>query len=430
MTPSKTASAVARVCPGSAGDVPAGRSAERLPVCLVGPGWLFTSGMSYYTCRLARAMAAQHQVSVILLRRLLPRRCYPGRRRVGQPRARMTYPPGVPVCDGIDWWWGLSLLRALGFLRAQRPAVLALQWWTAAALHTYLLLAVAGRLLGARVVLEVHELQDPGEAGLSLVRGYGRGGLRLLLRLCQGCVLHSDADRRMLEDRGMPLDMPVSISPHGPYDQYRETVPGDPAAAAAIAAVREAPRPAVTNLLFFGVIRPYKGLDDLLAVFSGLSRQEAAGLWLTVVGETWGGCTEPARLIEASPHRDRITFVNSYVPDEVAAAAFGHADVVVLPYHRSASSGPLHVAMSWGLPVVVTEVGGLPEAARGYGGAVFVPPRDTAMLKAGIMRAAGLAGQKFTDPGDWARTVTAILTAAEVTAEGPTPPAAAVRAAR
>ena len=424
MTTSRAASAAERLSPGSAGEVPSDRLAGRQAVCLVGPGWRFTSGMSYYTCRLARAMAGQHRVSVIQLRNLLPRRFYPGRQRVGQPRARMTYPPQVPVYDGVDWWWGLSLVRALAFLRAQRPAVLALQWWTAAALHTYLLLAVAGRLLRARVVLEIHEFQDPGEASVPLVGWYGRRGLRLLLRLCQGCVLHSEADRQMLTSGGVALDMPVSISPHGPYDQYRETNPRDPAAAEAIATVRQAPRPAVLNLLFFGTIRPYKGLEDLLAVFNGLSRAEAAGFWLTVVGETWGGCTEPARLIAASPHHERITFLNTYVPDEVAAAAFAHADVVVLPYRRSASSGPLHVAMSWGLPVVVTDVGGLREAARGYGGAVFVPPRDTAGLRAGIMRAAAMAGQRFKDPGDWGRNVTAVLQAAGVRR----PAAPAVRA--
>ena len=415
MTPRNDAPATEGITPGSAGDSPGGRPAGHLPICLVGPGWRFTSGMSYYTCRLATAMAGRHHVSVIQLRHLLPRRFYPGRQRVGQSRARMSYPPQVPVCDGIDWWWGLSVIRALAFLRARRPAVLVFQWWTAAALHTYLLLAVAARLLRARVVVEIHEFQDPGEADLRLVHGYGRWGLRLLLRLCQGCVLHSEADRRMLQDGGIQLDMPVSVAPHGPYDQYRKIIPADPAADAAIAMVQQAPRAAVVNLLFFGVIRPYKGLDDLLTVFNGLSRAEAAGFWLTVVGETWGGWTGAARLIEASPHRDRITFVNDYVPDEVAAAAFGHADVVVLPYHRSSSSGPLHVAMTWGLPVVVTDVGGLRESARGYGGAVFVPPRDLAGLKDGILRAAAMAGEQFKDPGDWAQTVEAILVAADVT---------------
>jgi glycosyltransferase involved in cell wall biosynthesis len=94
------------------------------------------------------------------------------------------------------------------------------------------------------------------------------------------------------------------------------------------------------------------------------------------------------------------------------AAAFGHADVVVLPYHRSSSSGTLHVAMSWGLPVVITTVGGLPEAASGYGGAIFTPPGDPVMLKAAIKQAAQMRGQRFADPRNWGETVGAILSAA------------------
>lgn len=394
-----------------------GATGRRLPVCLVGPGWTFTGGLSYYTCRLANALAEDHQTSVIQLRGLIPRRLYPGRRRVGEQRSSMAYHPGIPVFNGIDWWWGLSLVRALGFLRAQRPGILVLQWWTVATLHTYLVLAAAARLLGTRVVVELHEVQDPGEANMSVLRHYARWGLRSLLWLAYGCVVHSKADWQLLKASGQSLDMRIAVAPHGPYDQYCARV-GDSGSEheAAIAAVRSAPRPEVVNILFFGLIRPYKGLEDLVRAFSSLSEQEAASRWLTVVGETWEGCTEPARLIKASPHADRITFVNEYVPDEVVAAAFAHADLVVLPYHRSSSSGILHVAMSWGLPVVLTDVGGLPEAADGYAGAVFVPPGDPAMLNVGIDRAVRMVGQRFADPRDWSQTTEAIRAAADLCA--------------
>ena len=202
------------------GRLPGGPGARRA-VCLVGPGWRFTSGISYYTCRLAGALADHHEVSVILMRQLLPRRLYPGRERVGLPRARAAYRAGVPVCDGVNWWWGRSLARALSFLRARRPEVLVLQWWTATVLHTYLVLALAGRLLGARVVVELHELQDSGEGRVPLVRWYGRRGLGLLLRLAQGCVVHSAADRAELVAEYGPRAMRVTIVPHAPFDQYR-----------------------------------------------------------------------------------------------------------------------------------------------------------------------------------------------------------------
>ena len=314
--------------------------------------------------------------------------------------------------DGVNWWWGRSLARALHVMRSARPEVLVLQWWTATVLHTYLVLALTGRLLGARVVVELHELQDTAEARFKPVRWYGRWGLGLLLRLSHGCVVHSAADNAELADEYNLAKTRVVIVPHGPFDQYRPGLTRFPDNDNAVSQVTAAPQNGVANLLFFGTIRPYKGLENLLRVFNGLAPQEASGLWLTIVGETWEGWTEPARLIAESPHRDRISFVNDYVADEVVSAAFGHADVIVLPYRRSSSSGPLHVAMNWGLPVVVSGVGGLPEAAAGYQGAVFVAPGDDAELKEAIFRAVRLAGRRFADPRDWADSVAAVLSAA------------------
>jgi len=332
----------------------------------------------------------------------------------------MTYDADISVYDGIDWWWGRSLVGALRFLRTLRAKILVLEWWTAATLHTHLLLAMVGRACGARIVIEMHELQDPGEAGLALARLYGQWGLRTLLRLAHGCVVHSKSDWQLLESGYGPLNARVALAAHGPYDQFAATS-SDPNAFDddAISAVTSAPKPEVINLLFFGLIRPYKGLEDLLQVFNSLTKDEAERLWLTVVGETWENCTEPAHLIATSPYSDRITFVNRYVTDEVVGAAFAHADIAVLPYRRSSSSGILHIAMSCGLPIVVTNVGGLPEAASGYDGAVFVSPGDLGELKAGIMEAIQMAGQKFADPRDWHEITEAILQAAATATDQP-----------
>jgi hypothetical protein len=250
--------------PGRTGqlDQPGRRSGSRRVICLVGPGFRFTSGVSYYTCRLANALADQHDVSVIQMRQLLPRRLYPGWRRVGQPRARMSYSPQSRVYDGLNWWWGRSLIKALAFMRLRPPEMLVLQWWSATVLHSYLILALTGRLLGARVVLELHEMQDTGELRLAPARWYGQHGLRLLLRLCHGCVVHSAADRDALLAKHDLGKTRVGVAPHGPFDQYRPAVEQRPLGDSVIATVREAPRPDVVNLLYFGTIRPYKGLAD------------------------------------------------------------------------------------------------------------------------------------------------------------------------
>ena len=88
---------------------------------------------------------------------------------------------------------------------------------------------------------------------------------------------------------------------------------------------------------------------------------------------------------------------------------FARADVVVLPYLRSSASGPLHIAMSNGLPVVVTSVGGLAEAVADYPGALTVPPADAPALADALRSARGMTGRRYADPHSWRRNVDAIL---------------------
>src|SRR3954469_14674026 len=131
-----------------------------LGVLVVGPGDHFLSGVSYYTALLAGALSQRAPVAVLLLRRLCPRFLYPGRARVGATAGVLSFPDDVPVCNGLDWFWGISALRAWRFYRRARPAAVVLQWWTGTVLHSYLALAWLAKWSGARLVVEFHEVQD------------------------------------------------------------------------------------------------------------------------------------------------------------------------------------------------------------------------------------------------------------------------------
>ena len=363
----------------------------RKRVLVVGSGWRFTSGISYYTCRLANALTGRYDVGAILMRQLLPTRLYPGRERVGQPLNDLRYDDGVEVFDGIDWWGLPSLTRAVRFLRGFRPDVLVLQWWTGAVLHSYLVLCLAARMTGVRVVIEFHEVQDTGEARLRGASLYVRRCIKPLLGAAAGVVVHSRFDQETLRQAYALSTVPQVVARHGPYDHHQDA-DREPTA-----------RSESREVLFFGTIRPYKGLEDLIEAFGRLP----ADWRLTVVGETWEGWTRPAELIAASPARERIEFVNRYVTDAEVNEYFAAAGLVVLPYRRSSASGPLHIAMSHGLPVVVTAVGGLVEAAGDYPGARFAPPADPAALADAIRAATPLIGRRHTDPSSWEQTVLA-----------------------
>ena len=367
-------------------------------VCVVGSGTRFLSGISYYTHRLAHALNARHPTSAILMRQLVPTRFYPGKSRVGKNLAPLDY-GGVAVFDGVDWFALPSLAGAVRALRAERPEVVVFQWWTGAVLHNYIALATAAKLLGAKVVLEFHEIQDVGESALPLASMYVNTLSPLLLKQVDGFIVHSRYDLPEVVKRYRVSENRVAVIPHGPYDQY------DGHKSNLNANVVESETSSdITRLLFFGVIRPYKGLEHLIRAFSSLSDDEAKRFHLTVVGETWEDWTLPGELIEGSRHKERITFVNRYIPDEEVQGYFKDADAVVLPYLRSSASGPLNIAMSLGLPVVITRVGGLVEAVEHYGGAVTIPPSDEAALRAALFRASELRGKRFSAPHSWEET--------------------------
>jgi glycosyltransferase involved in cell wall biosynthesis len=148
--------------------------------------------------------------------------------------------------------------------------------------------------------------------------------------------------------------------------------------------------------LNFGVVRPFKGVEDLVTAFSMLDRDQASQFRLAVVGETWEHWTAPDDAIARSPHADLIDRVDRYVSDEELAAYVAH---------RSSMSGPLHIALTAGLPVVVTAVGGLVEVVRDYEGAVLVPPHDPAALRDALLKLPTIRGRRYPNPHSWQQTL-------------------------
>jgi glycosyltransferase involved in cell wall biosynthesis len=365
-------------------------------VVIIGAGLRFTSGITHYTYLLSCALRDEFDVGTLLMRRLVPRCLYPGRDHVGAAVAgAVAYPPDVPVYDGVDWYWGPSLTKALRYLDRQRPTVVILQWWTGAVLHTYLRLARYAARRGAKIILEWHEGQDVGEAAIPAARWYVQAFIPRLLCLIDAHVVHSNFDLQAIPAAYSLGNAIVRVIPHGPYNHVvtSETARAD--------ARDESP----FRLLYFGVIRPFKGVEDLVAAFSALNRDQASRFRLSVVGETWEEWTAPDEAIARSPHVDLIERVNRYVSDEELANYVARADAIVLPYHRSSQSGPLHIALTAGLPVVVSAVGGLIEVVRDYAGAVLVPPQDPTALQEALIKLPTRRGERYANPHSWQQTL-------------------------
>jgi glycosyltransferase involved in cell wall biosynthesis len=347
-------------------------------VCVVGPSKKFLSGISYYNIRLANSLTSRYDVSVLCFRNLLPKRLFPGNKHVGQNLADVDYDKNIKLFDGMDYNNPLTWGRAFGFLRKEKPDAIILQWWTSSVAHMHLLIALMNVLVGARMIIEFHEIVDPLEESILPIRLYSRLMGRLLVGSARSYITHSESDKKLLiEKYSMAADR-IRVVPMGLYDHHQ---PVDRTEA------RKALGIDGEDVIFsFGLIRPYKGIPYLVRAFGDLPAEAARSARLLLVGEIWEDRASVEDALAASPYRDRITLVDRYVSDAEVGKYFSAADIVVLPYLRASQSAVAHVAMAFGKPIIVSRVGGLQESMADYGGTYFVPPADAAAIRDAILR--------------------------------------------
>ncbi len=227
------------------------------------------------------------------------------------------------------------------------------QWLTLPALDSALLPPRRPRLLTAHYIL-------PPRAGR-----LRRAAARRAFSRMDAVVAHSEhGARRLREEVGLDPAR-VRVIHHGAFD-YLTRLP------------EEAPLPAELEgaegpvVLFFGLLRPYKGLDVLLEAFA---RVGGAELW--IVGNPRMDVEPLRRAAEAAS--GRVRFVTRFIDEAEIPAIFRRADVVTLPYLHAEHSGVLYTALAFGKPMVLSAVGGFPEVAD-QGAARLVPPGDPAAL--------------------------------------------------
>lgn len=147
-----------------------------------------------------------------------------------------------------------------------------------------------------------------------------------------------------------------AMSPHPIYDTYGTPVPKAEACAALDL------DPAEDYVLFFGFIRDYKGLDLLLEAWALLKAAgKTAGKKLLVGGEYYGNKEKYDTLIRSLGLAEDIIVHDRYIDENQVRNYFGAADLVVQPYKSATQSGVTQVAYHFGVPMIVTRVGGLPE---------------------------------------------------------------------
>ena len=197
------------------------------------------------------------------------------------------------------------------------------------------------------------------------------GAQRRLYERVDAVVVHSEHGRaRLVEQLGV-APAKVHVIAHGAFE-HLALVPGERPLPTALAAVEE---PVV---MFFGLLRPYKGIDVLLEAWRHVDDAE---LWIVGMPRM-----DIAAMCASTP--PSVRWIPGFVADEEVAAYFRRADLVVLPYREIDQSGVLFTALAFGAPLLLSAVGGFTELAA-RDAAALVAPGDAAALASELRRLLG-----------------------------------------
>lgn len=295
--------------------------------------------------------------------RQYPSLLFPGKTQYVTPEDEARPVEAEAVLDTVN---PLSWIRTARLIRDWRPDLLVMKYWMSWFAPS---LGWVARHAGCRSVVVLDNV-IPHEP-----HWFDRPLTRWFLKGCTGFVSMSESVQEDL--LRLRPDAPHILLPHPLYSHFGERLPREEALRAL------GLDPARKTLLFFGLIRDYKGLDILLEAFGTLPEDYQ----LVVAGEPYGSFEKYQRLIDGLPcGKARIRVFPEYIRDSEVKKFFSGADLAVLPYRSATQSGIGAIACHFGVPLLVTDVGGLKESVEARGTGIVAASADALSVREQILR--------------------------------------------
>ncbi len=333
-------------------------------IIMIGPVYPYKGGISHYTGLMYRELVKHNDVEMLTYKMQYPKILFHKEQR--------DYSNDSFKIDGASYMLHtanpFNIIRTARYIRHQRPDMVLIQWWHPYFAPCYFLLE---RFIGKQNLVFVCHNVFPHER-------FPMDKLltRLALKHGKHYIVHAKEEGKELEKIKERAD--YTVTPHPTYNAFRFE-----------GLSKEQARDRLDIeydkkvLLFFGYVREYKGLKYLLQALPRIVRNLDGQVQLWVVGEFGADREEYTELINGLEIGDYVNVVDSYTPDREVEQYFAAADLVVLPYVSATQSGIVQIAYGFIKPVIVTNVGGLPDVVEdGKTGYVVEPEKPEEIAEA------------------------------------------------
>ena len=329
-------------------------------VTFLGPAYPYRGGIATIIETLARVLGARGaEVDILTFTVQYPALLFPGKSqyRTGEAPKDLRIVRCVSTVNPLNWF------KVGRLIRREHPDMVVLKYWTPFMAPCFGTIARVARRNGhTKFVVQLDNIV-PHE------RRWFDGLLtRYFVRSMDGFVYMSDEVGRTLAE--FDSTKPRLYSPHPIFDHYGEKLSKEEACK------RLGLNPDVDYVLFFGLVREYKGVDMLLEAWAATAatneatrNERVAGTHarsrrLIIAGEFYDDVNKYREMIVRLGLEDDVIVIDRFVGDEEIPLWFSLAELLVLPYRSATQSGVTQIAYHFDVPMVVTNVGGLPETVR------------------------------------------------------------------
>jgi glycosyltransferase involved in cell wall biosynthesis len=312
-------------------------------VVIIGPAYPLRGGLATFNQRLAQEFISQgHSCEIISFSLQYPSLLFPGKTQLSNDPA----PAGIRILSMINSINPINWMQTGRFLKKEKPDLIVVRFWIpfmGAALGTILrqvkknchtkIICIADNIIP-------HESR-PGDKALT----------KYFLKACDSFITMSE---KVMQDlKQFQPNKPAKLVRHPLYDSFGEKLSKEEARK------HLSLEASAKIILFFGFIRKYKGLDLLLQAMA--DENLGKEIKLLVAGEFYEDAHPYFELVKQLKLENRVIMQNKFIPDSEVRYYLSAADCVVQPYRNATQSGVTPLAYHFEKPMIVTNVGGLPD---------------------------------------------------------------------
>lgn len=332
-------------------------------ICLIGPVYPYKGGISHYTGLLYRELVRHYDVEMISYKMQYPKILFHREQKDYENDAFKIEKTNYAINTANPF----NIFSVGRWIKKQKFDLVLIQWWHPYFSPCYWLL---GKSMGKQnIVYTCHNVLPHERFPMDICL------TKAVLKNGKHYIVHAKEEADELLELFPKAD--YKVTPHPTYNIFQfEHMDKSEA--------RKRLQLSVDSkmILFFGFVRPYKGLKYLLQALPDCC-DKADNLQLYVVGDFAGDKEEYLKMIQQNHMEEHVKIIDGYVPDREVEKYFAACDLVVLPYESATQSGIVQIAYGFDKPVIVTNVGGLPDVVSdGKTGYVVAPCDDLALSKA------------------------------------------------